>query len=197
MEEVQGYSIAYRGLKKTGPTSSASRPENRCSRPSGVRRSRTGSAPSRSRSNVARRCFRPMSALRAMWWSPATAAWKDCRIPIDVEGRLLVKFSDEPRASTTARCCGCCRARTRWIFRSTSTRASCCRCPTSACIPRGQCDPEMLKRFRIVSDEEFSAIENRAEEHGVSEGAWAKLAALRERMEADEAEEKQERHKVK
>lgn len=55
--------------------------------------------------------------------------------------------------------------------------------------PEGECDPEMLKRFRIVSDEEFSAIENRAEEHAVPEGEWAKLAALRERMEADEAEE--------
>ena len=55
--------------------------------------------------------------------------------------------------------------------------------------PEGECDPEMLKRFRIVSDEEFSAIENRAEEHGVPEGEWAKLAALREQMEADEAAE--------
>lgn len=51
--------------------------------------------------------------------------------------------------------------------------------------PDGECNPEMLERFRIVSDEEFGGIEARAEAEGRNEGEWAKLAALKEQMEAD------------
>ena len=43
----------------------------------------------------------------------------------------------------------------------------------------------MLERFRIGSDEEFGGIEARAEAEGRNEGEWAKLAALKEQMEAD------------
>ena len=48
-------------------------------------------------------------------------------------------------------------------LRSTSTKASCWRCPTSGCIPRGECNPDMLERFRIVSDREFASSKTAAE----------------------------------
>ena len=51
--------------------------------------------------------------------------------------------------------------------------------------PDGECNPDMLERFRIVSDEEFGRLEDRAEAEGRNEGEWAKLAALKEQMEAD------------
>ena len=53
--------------------------------------------------------------------------------------------------------------------------------------PEGECDPAMLERFRIVTDEEFARIEAR---HGSDSAApeWAKLAELRERMRPDGAE---------
>ena len=52
--------------------------------------------------------------------------------------------------------------------------------------PEGECNPEMLERFRIVSDREFASIEAAAEGAGEhNDGEWAKLAALRERMEAE------------
>ena len=55
--------------------------------------------------------------------------------------------------------------------------------------PEGECNPEMLKRFRIVSDREFASIEAAAEGAGERGGGeWAKLAALRERMEAEGAD---------
>ena len=55
--------------------------------------------------------------------------------------------------------------------------------------PEGECNPEMLERFRIVSDREFAAIEAAAEGAGEhNDGEWAKLAALRERMEAEGAD---------
>ena len=55
--------------------------------------------------------------------------------------------------------------------------------------PEGECNPDMLKRCRIVSDEEFSSIEAEAEACGTElrEGEWAKLAALRDRMAGEEA----------
>ena len=52
--------------------------------------------------------------------------------------------------------------------------------------PEGMCNPDMLERFRIVSDQEFASIEARAGGGAHNEGEWAKLAALRERMEAGE-----------
>ena len=113
---------------------------------------------------------------------------EDCRVPIDFEGQLLVKFSDEPREYD---------GEVLWLLPGEDEvdlsqyiyESIVLSLPYQRVHPEGECDPEMLKRFRIVSDEEFSAIENRAEEHAVPEGEWAKLAALRERMEADEAEE--------
>ena len=55
--------------------------------------------------------------------------------------------------------------------------------------PEGECNPEMLERFRIVSDREFASIEAAAEGAGERGGGeWAKLAALRERMEAEGAD---------
>ena len=51
--------------------------------------------------------------------------------------------------------------------------------------PDGECNPDMLERFRIVSDEEFGRLEDRIEAEGRNEGEWAKLAALKEQMEAD------------
>ena len=55
---------------------------------------------------------------------------------------------------------------------------------------------EMLKRFRIVSDSEFSAIEERAASREHNAGEWAKLAALREQMmaEAPQAADTEEPH---
>ena len=56
--------------------------------------------------------------------------------------------------------------------------------------PEGECNPEMLERFRIVSDREFASIEAAAEGAGERGGGeWAKLAALKERMEAQESQE--------
>lgn len=111
---------------------------------------------------------------------------EDCRIPIDFEGQLLAKFSDEPREydgeviwllpgeeSVDL---------TQYIYESIVLSL-----PYQRVHPEGECNPEMLERFRIVSDREFAAIEEQASAHGPSEGQWAKLAELRERMEAEDS----------
>ena len=187
MEEVQGYSIAYRGLKnrthefrfEAGKPlfeafGSSEIKDGQCAVEVTLERGETMlSADVRITGHVVVACDRCL---------------EDCRIPIDFEGRLLVKFSDEPREYD---------GEVLWLLPGEDEvdlsqyiyESIVLSLPYQRVHPEGECDPEMLKRFRIVSDEEFSAIENRAEEHGVSEGAWAKLAALRERMEADEAEE--------
>ena len=68
-------------------------------------------------------------------------------------------------------------------------RASYSRCPTSGCIPK-ECDADMLHRFRIVSQEEFSQIEHDAETRAeVSQpldgDALAQLASLKEKLEGE------------
>ncbi len=52
--------------------------------------------------------------------------------------------------------------------------------------PEGGCDPGMLRRFRIVSGEEFARIEARSGQETPKGGDWEKLAALREQLESEE-----------
>ena len=61
--------------------------------------------------------------------------------------------------------------------------------PWMAPLARCANPTEMLERFRTASDREFASIEAAAEGAGERGGGeWAKLAALRERMEAEGAD---------
>ena len=113
---------------------------------------------------------------------------EDCRVPIDFEGQLVVKFSDEVHeydGEVMWMLPGEDRVElAQYIYESIVLSL-----PYQRVHPEGECNPEMLERFRIVSDREFASIEAAAEgagERGV--GEWAKLAALRERMEAEGAD---------
>ena len=46
------------------------------------------------------------------------------------------------------------------------------------------CDPDMLSRFRIVSEDEFDRLTSTTERHADSEG-WERLAQLKEQMEKE------------
>ena len=114
---------------------------------------------------------------------------EDCRVPVDFAGRLLVKFSDEPceydgevlwlRPGEDE------VDLAQYIYESIVLSL-----PYQRVHPDGECDPEMLRRFRIVSGEEFAAIEARTGEPDRKGSAWEKLAELRDRMEADGEEKK-------
>ena len=115
---------------------------------------------------------------------------EDCRIPIDFEGQLVVKFSEEVHEYD---------GEVMWMLPGEDQvdlkqyiyESIVLSLPYQRVHPDGACNPEMLERFRIVSDQEFASIEARAgggKEH--NEGEWAKLAALREQMEAEEEEPK-------
>lgn len=83
---------------------------------------------------------------------------EDCNVPIHYEGQLLVKFSDEvheydgevmwllPMEDEVDL--------TQYIYESIVLAL-----PYQRVHPDGECNPEMLERFRIVSDEEFGGIE--------------------------------------
>ena len=109
---------------------------------------------------------------------------EDCNVPIHYEGQLLVKFSDEvheydgeviwllPMEDEVDL--------TQYIYESIVLAL-----PYQRVHPEGECNPEMLERFRIVSDSELAAVEARAGAQEHDGGEWAKLAALKEQMEAD------------
>ncbi len=118
---------------------------------------------------------------------------EDCRIPVDYEGRLLVKFSDEVReydgevlwlspAETEVDL-------TQYVYESIVLAL-----PYQRVHPDGECDPRMLERFRIVSDEEFARIERQAvqAEPPIGQEGMSALAELKRRMEADDATGKEE-----
>ncbi|WP_418409749.1 YceD family protein [Alistipes sp.] len=112
---------------------------------------------------------------------------EDCRVLVHYEGQLLVKFSDEVREYD---------GEVMWLLPMEDEidltqyiyESIVLALPYQRVHPDGECNPEMLKRFRIVSDAEFGDIEARAEEEHAG-GEWAKLAALKERMEAEEAQD--------
>ncbi len=112
---------------------------------------------------------------------------EDCRIPVDFQGRLLVKFSEEPCEYD---------GEVLWLHPVDNEvdlaqylyESVVLSLPYQRVHPEGECDPAMLERFRIVSNEEFAHIEAAASATAQSGGGWEKLAALRERMEAGESD---------
>ena len=114
---------------------------------------------------------------------------EDCEIPIDYRGHLAVKFSDEvqeydgevlwlsPSEDEVDL--------TQYIYESIVLAL-----PYQRVHPEGECDADMLHRFRIVSQEEFSQIEHDAETRAeVSQpldgDALAQLASLKEKLEGE------------
>ena len=93
---------------------------------------------------------------------PCDRCLEDCCVPVDFEGQLLVRFSDLPAdeydgevlwLSPTEREVDL----TQYLYESIVLSL-----PYQRVHPEGGCNPEMLKRFQIVSDEEFSVIEEQA-----------------------------------
>lgn len=114
---------------------------------------------------------------------PCDRCLENCSVPVDFEGRLLVRISDEQ---------GEYDGETMWISPADEAvdlsqyiyESIVLSLPYQRVHPDGECDPEMMKRFRIVSGEEFAAVEAQAqhESESLPDGERAKLAALRERM---------------
>lgn len=115
---------------------------------------------------------------------------EDCRVPVEFEGRLLVKFSEQVREYD---------GEVLWLLPGEDEvdlaqyiyESIVLSLPYQRVHPEGGCDPEMLRRFRIVSGEEFAQIEagagrNAEDAAGGQSGnaAWEKLAALKERMQS-------------
>lgn len=78
---------------------------------------------------------------------------EDCRIPVDFEGRLLVRFSNEPQEYD---------GEVLWLAPGEDEvdlaqyiyESIVLSLPYQRVHPEGGCDPEMLRRFRIVSGED-------------------------------------------
>lgn len=110
----------------------------------------------------------------------------DCTIPVEYDGELLVRISNEE---------GEYDGEVMWILPVEDEvdlsqyiyESIVLSLPYRRVHPDGECNPEMLKRFNIVSDEEFAAIEQKAENPS-SGSQFAALSALRDRMEAEEKE---------
>lgn len=116
---------------------------------------------------------------------PCDRCLEDCPVPIAFSGRLAVRFSEEPLeydgeviwllpGETEVDL-------TQYLYESVLLAL-----PYSRVHEEGGCDPEMLRRFRIVSEEEFERI-GAAAEKPADDDRWAALAALKERMEHPEA----------
>lgn len=118
---------------------------------------------------------------------PCDRCLEECRIPIDFAGRVPIRYDEVPHEYD---------GETLWLLPGEDEvdlaqyvyESIVLSLPYQRVHPEGECDAEMLSRFRIVSDEEFSAIERRASDHGVPESERAKLEELRRMLEAGEAD---------
>lgn len=123
---------------------------------------------------------------------PCDRCLEDCDVPVHFEGDLLVRFSDESDEYD---------GEVMWLSPSETElplaqyiyESIVLAMPYQRVHPDGGCNPEMLSHFHIVSDEEFAAIEARAEaeeaeaQREAQSPEWNKLAALRQQLEAEEA----------
>ncbi len=118
---------------------------------------------------------------------PCDRCLEDCDVPVHFEGDLLVRLSDEAEEYD---------GEVMWLSPSETElplaqyiyESIVLSLPYQRVHPDGECNPEMLSRFRIVSDAEFAALEARAEEQPdeaqreAQSAEWGKLAALREEL---------------
>lgn len=113
----------------------------------------------------------------------------DCAVPIDFEGTLVVKFSDEPQEYD---------GEILWLLPGEDEvdlkqyiyESIVLSLPYQRVHSDGECNPDMMERFSIVSEDEFARIEadmQPEEEH--CGGQWDKLAALKKQMEENETAE--------
>ena len=119
---------------------------------------------------------------------PCDRCLEDCNVPIHFEGRLEVRFSDEEHEYD---------GEVLWLFPGETTvdlsqyiyESIVLSLPYQRVHSEGECDPDMLRRFRIVSQDEFESLEADAGKATPARGEWSKLAALRDRMAQESAEE--------
>ena len=108
-----------------------------------------------------------------------------CDIDIDYEGHLIVRLSTEegeydgevmwlnPAEENLDL--------TQYIYESIILSL-----PYQRVHTEGECNPDMMARFRVISNAEFEALEAQAEQQsprGIDEGDFNKLAALKAQME--------------
>lgn len=119
---------------------------------------------------------------------PCDRCLEECRIPVEFEGDLIVKFSDEiddydgevmwisPSDDEVDL--------TQYIYESIVLSL-----PYRRVHAEGECNADMLARFGVMTAEEFDSRAEeaeKAESHGIGDEAMARLAELKDRMLSDE-----------
>ena len=107
-----------------------------------------------------------------------------CSVPIDYEGSLVVRISDEE---------GEYDGEIMWVnpadnevdFTQYIYESIVLSLPYQRVHPEGECNPDMLARFTIATEADLAAIEAEAEsdKSGICEGDFNKLAALKAQLE--------------
>ena len=115
---------------------------------------------------------------------PCDRCLDDCLIPIHFSGELVVRISNEM---------GEYDGEVMWVLPSEDEvdlaqyiyESVVLSLPYRRVHAEGECNPEMLKRFNIVTQEEFAAVENKAQSQHGADSPFAKLEALRQQMEEE------------
>ncbi len=110
----------------------------------------------------------------------------DCELPVDFRETLSVRFSDKIAAEQSEF-----DGEVMWINTGESTlnvaqyiyESIVLSLPYQRVHPDGKCDPEMLERFSIVSEDEFEEMAAASEMQKMADNPeWEKLRKLKEQL---------------
>ncbi len=109
-----------------------------------------------------------------------------CSIAVDYDNNLIVKFSDETN-EYDGEVMWLPTAETELDLKMYVYESIVLSLPYQRVHPEGECNPEMISKFKIISGEELDKIENEAEKNsGIQKSDMDKLQALKESMQNEE-----------
>ncbi|MFI3318096.1 MAG: DUF177 domain-containing protein [Rikenellaceae bacterium] len=126
-------------------------------------------------------------AISARVTTPCDRCLDDCQIAIEFQAPLVVKFSDETDLYD---------GEVMWIPTGQSHvdlahyiyESIIISLPYQRTHAEGECNPEMMERFKIVSNEEFDELEQnqKAKSHSLASDQLDKLSSLKREMESED-----------
>ncbi|MDR2937172.1 MAG: DUF177 domain-containing protein [Rikenellaceae bacterium] len=139
-------------------------------------------------------------AIDAEVWVMCDRCLGEFRLPMHYAGTLYVKFSEEEQGEDDGEVMWIAPGEgevnlAQYIYESISLSLPYQRVHPQDENGKSTCDPDMLKRFKIVSNEEFEEMfsEETLKEEDPEE--WQKLAKLKQDMESEAKDEKKTTHK--
>lgn len=190
MDVVKGYSIAFRGLR-IGEYDYDFKVGRELFEAYGNTEIKDGACDVRVRLTRSESMLLLRVAIEGSVVVECDRCLEECTLPVHYEGELPVRFSEEEHEYD---------GEVLWLMPGEDEvdlaqyiyESVVLSLPYRRVHPDGECNPDMLGRFSIVTEEAFDRLEREAGARAGECSEWDKLAALKTRMERGAEEENKE-----